>query len=447
LNTNSHLIGSTYHEWWRPDASANSAALATKGIDLNEHKLPFRALFLFTFILLIAPQAWFPVLAPFRIALLTGVTALLAHSVNQLTKGQPVFKQDTGFWLVVSLLLWSIVAIPYSNWPGGSLSYLTETYSRTVMLFILLPNLVNTKEKLRAICIGMALMTIPLALTTLKSYLTGAGMELGRVSGYPAPLTTNPNDMALLLNIILPLAIALFFSSKRFLFKVLILGVIGLAVLAILATFSRGGFLTLGVIGLVYMWRLRKRPQRYWGPIMILVAICSYPILPADYKERISTIANLEEDDTGSAQERYSDIPIALGLIKDKPLVGSGIGMSGIAMDERRAEILWVEVHNVYLQYGVDMGIPGMILFVALMVTCINATRKVLRQKAMAQEYDSLYFITEALLISLIAFTVAGIFHPVAYQLFFYYIGGLALSVKYIFEMDQANKLELESDS
>jgi acyl dehydratase len=61
-------------------------------------------------------------------------------------------------------------------------------------------------------------------------------------------LTANPNDLALMLNLTIPLVIALFLAAERWAAKALLGGILALAVVAVVVTFSRSGFLTLALI-------------------------------------------------------------------------------------------------------------------------------------------------------------------------------------------------------
>jgi hypothetical protein len=45
----------------------------------------------------------------------------------------------------------------------------------------------------------------------------------------------------------------------------------------------------------------------------------------------------------------------------------------------------------------------------------------------------------EAVTVSMIAFTVGGFFLPVAYRLYFFYMGGLAMAVRAAFEVERAS--------
>jgi O-antigen ligase len=302
-------------------------------------------------------------------------------------------------------------------------------YLKPIIVFLLLANVIDNLSGLRTMVWGLVLMAIPLAVQTLSNFSSGVfTADGGRVAGYAAGLTGNPNDLALMLNLILPLCVGLFLASRSGFPKLVLGSIFGLLVMAIVVTFSRAGFLTLAVSGLVYFWRLRNRPQRAWLPVGLVLALMALPLIPSDYMGRISTIVNIEQDTTHSAQTRMTDMLAALRLGGKHLLVGSGIGTSALAMNEERGET-WMEIHNVYLQLLVELGLPGLLLFLLLFRWCLRATAKVLHERRPAGGEDLLFHIAEGVRVSLVAFAVGAFFHPVAYNFYFYYFAGLALAV------------------
>jgi O-antigen ligase len=84
----------------------------------------------------------------------------------------------------------------------------------------------------------------------------------------------------------------------------------------------------------------------------------------------------------------------------------------------------------VYLQYAVDLGIPGLLLFLWLFIAVFRAARRVRRRAAQDLALFEVGAMAEGVQIALVTFAVAAIFHPVAYQFYFFCVAGLALAVK-----------------
>jgi hypothetical protein len=426
--------------WWRPAGTGRETGLETSPVPEITHRdsaVPFWALMTFTFILFISPQSYIPALAPLRIALVTVALAVMAYLLDRLGRRRPVLEFTRETVIVLCLVGWAILTMPMSYWPAGSIGVLFGLYIKTLIVFWLLSHVVNTVPRLRLIAWGLSLMAVPLALSALVNLVSGNYIYQGfashesRILGYEAPLTGNPNDLALTLNLILPLSVALFLANKNPVVRAALLACICLDAIAIIATFSRGGFLTLFVTFATYLWTLSKRPERRWAFLALFVALAAAPLLPSGYLDRLSTITNIEADPTGSGQERWADTVSAMKYVAHHPIVGAGLGMNALAMNEARGS-RWLSLHNVYLQYAVDLGIPGLILFLMLLTGSVKSARYAQRRSDRGSASGELFYLAEGIRISLVAFAVAGLFHPVAYNFYFYYIAGLALAAKAI---------------
>jgi O-antigen ligase len=142
----------------------------------------------------------------------------------------------------------------------------------------------------------------------------------------------------------------------------------------------------------------------------------------------MGTITSLGADPTGSAAERLTDLMAAGRLVQASPLTGVGVGMNALAMNAERGTT-WRMVHNVYLQIAVELGIPGLIVFLVLLVRTIRKAGTARLTAARTGNGRTAFRLAEALQISLIAFAVAALFHPIGYNFYFYYIAGMSLGI------------------
>ena len=346
-------------DWWRADAVAESARqperIGVREPTLQGGAVPFWGLLTFTFVLLIAPQTFFPALAPLRIALLVGAGAIVTQMVQRLVSRQPVVRLTPEMWIAACLVGWAVVTLPLSYWPGGGVRFLFEMYFKTLAIFWLASTTINTLARLRQVEWELSLLAVPIAISGIMHYLSSA----------------------LMLNLILPLSLSLVLTTRNAVGRGCLLVFIVLDVLAIILTFSRGGFVTLAMTFVMYAWRLRKRPEMRWVPAALAVGVvCCVPFIPSGYIARLATVTDINSDPTGSAQSRWRDMLAAAGFVLSNPIVGAGIGMDELALNEARGAF-WVEVHNVYLQYAVELGIPGLVLFLMLLRRCFKSVRLV----------------------------------------------------------------------
>ena len=435
-------------EWWRHGVA--TAEIAPGGeaapIVADDSVAAFVGVLAFTFVLLMSPQSTITALAPLRLAFVSVMASLAALLLYRLGHGQSLGTMTRETWIAAALAAWAVVTLPWSAWPTGALSFLLQIYFKSLVIFWLLLNTLVTRTRIRRIAWALTAMSVPLAIAGVRHFLIGdflgdEGRRAGRIAGFDAPLTSNPNDLALMLNLLLPLAVALLLMTRRPMVRLALAGAIALDVAGVFATYSRGGFVTLAAILLVYLWKFRGRPERRWawglvGGLLALVLVGLPLLLPVSYLDRLNTITDIKADTTGSAEARWSDAWAALRVISRHPIVGAGPGQNILALnDERGAR--WKEIHNVYLEYAVDLGLPGLALFVTLWALSLGATALVQRESRGRPGSSDLFYLAEGVQVSLIAFAVAGMVHPVAYHFHFYYMAGLALAIREVWRAEQ----------
>ena len=150
----------------------------------------------FTFFLLLAPQALFPALGQFRLALLAAAVAIAGHLLYAVTRQRPIIVLGREVKSAAGLLGLAILSIPFSYWPGGSLSTLVDLYLKSLIIFWLLGSVIISTQRLRQVAWGLSLMTVPLARPESGTTRTGTlslgvsrGSNVSRVTKRPLPRT------------------------------------------------------------------------------------------------------------------------------------------------------------------------------------------------------------------------------------------------------------------
>jgi len=419
--------------WWRPEQYAIVAAPATV-MPARQGRIAFNALVAFTGILLLAPQTVIPALKTLRIALAAGGLAIAAHMFDATLRRRPVLPACPEVVTALALLIWAVLTLPFSYWPGGSVALLSDQYLKALVFFWLIAALVTSRARLRMFGWALVLCSIPLALTALEhfgsgTYVTSSAAPLQRIGGI-AGITGNPNDLALTLNLVIPITGALLFTSRRLLPRAVAVVSLLLSIPAVIVTFSRAGFLTICAIAIASVSCFVRRRAPAPAAAVLVVAIGVLPFLPAGYLERLNTITDIEADQTGSATGRWSDYQLSVRLIAQNPIVGVGLGQDILALDQIRLRPTWRNVHNAYLEYAIDLGVPGLVMFLALLVTSLRSARRVEVRVSREPALGDLGIIASGVRIALMAFVVAAFFYPVAYQFYFFCVAGLAVALK-----------------
>jgi len=415
-------------DWWRPAPKPIAAATDAGS------RAAFGCLVVFTVILLLAPQSMAPVLKAIRVALVTAIAAILLHVFDATTHRRPIVPATPEIVLTFMLLGWALFTLPFSYWPGGSIAVLSDQYVKAIVFFWLIGTLVTTRERLRTFAWALAICAIPLAVMAVYHYLAGDFLRTGvasvkRISGYYG-LSGNPNDLALTLNLLIPIGGVLLLTSRSALGRLTALLVVLCGVPAVILTFSRAGFVTLAVTLVLSLVFLAKRRSPVAAAAVVVVVLAAIPMLPSGYVDRLTTIANIEADQTGSAQGRWNDFQNAATVVARNPIIGVGVGQDILALNEVRGHLTWRSVHNAYLEYAVDLGLPGIVLFLLLLGATFRTVRRVERWSAPDPSLRDLTIFASGAQIALAAFAVAAVFHPIAYQFYFFCVAGLAVAVR-----------------
>lgn len=192
------------------------------------------------------------------------------------------------------------------------------------------------------------------------------------------PQGFNPNVVAGAIAPTIPLAWSLgLFGKLQWRWRVLVLGMSPVMLVVILFTQSRGAWMGLAIaLGVLLFWRL---PRRFW----IVSIITALVVLGAATWLRPSPDVWLEwlltSDTVGGTAVRLELWSRALYILQDFPFTGIGIGTFDqvtrvlYPLFLTSPETSLPHAHNLYLQMGMDYGIPGLVAFIGVVTIVVCA--------------------------------------------------------------------------
>lgn len=408
-----------------PGVSWTSPAPAAR-----ESAAPFWCLMLFTFVLFMAPQNFLPILEPLRPAQVSAGLAAVAYVLSRLVYRRPLTVATPEIRLISSLTLVAVVSIPFSLSPGGALEYFLSTFIKSVVAFFLIANLLETVGRLKVVIAFITLVGVVYSVTGLYNFVTGHMLphDPGRIYGYPSLFAHNPDDLGLLLNVILWLTFGLCLLARRpFVKALLVLGMI-VMVGGIIATLSRGAFLALVATLALFVAKL----VRTRGPLVLVpiaaVVVLGVVLAPPRYADRLYSLVDPSLDRVGSISQRWDQIGVVVPFILENPLVGAGVGMETLVYTEQG----WKPsaTHNIFLQVGTDLGFPGLLIYVLLFVQMLRGLRGTQWQLGSLPEAREVVAMAAGLELAVFSFLVGASFLPFAYSFAFYYLAGMAAAVR-----------------
>src|SRR5262249_56134694 len=109
---------------------------------------------------------------------------------------------------------------PVAFRPERSIEMLTDTFFKVIIIFVLMVNLVDTKQRLHSMVRLVVFCGLLIAIITIKNYFTGH-LDVTHVSRTGHALDVgeyfdNANELALPLDLIMPLARLFPLTSTRF---------------------------------------------------------------------------------------------------------------------------------------------------------------------------------------------------------------------------------------
>lgn len=187
----------------------------------------------------------------------------------------------------------------------------------------------------------------------------------------------NPNAFAKVLVMFVPMALSMFIYSEKKWISFISLGIFLVGAIALLLTYSRGGWIGIAAGLVVYMLLLKPAII----PIAILIIGVAIPVLPDSIYNRILSIFNTK--DTSSA----SRIPLfkaTYELIKDNPMTGVGLGNDVLKEaiydgEYYSNQMNFIHAHNIYLQIWAETGFFGLLTFLGSIISAFSRGVKVIR--------------------------------------------------------------------
>lgn len=406
------------------------------------HGLTFICLFIFSIVLFLRPYELIPALSSFKsMAFYVGIVTLLVYAVSQLiTEGNLTARpREVNMALLMGLA--ALLSIPMAIDPAEAWKEFSELVIKTLLIFIVIVNVVRTEWRMRILWFLILGVSIYLSVNVISDYQSGvfligaAETNTQRVMGVIKGLFDNSNDLALHLVTIIPIAFALGIEKKGLLRKLVYFPITLLMVAAVIITFSRGGFLGLIAMVLVFARKLSRRNKTAALATVVLGVIFFLAVAPASYSGRLATIFDSASDITGSSSQRTQVLKRSILVALRYPLFGVGIG------NFHHKSFQELGTHNAYTQVAAETGIAAMVCYIILLVHPLRKLRLMEREMFERNETSRYYYLAIGLQASLVGYMVASFFAAVAYQWYIYYLVGYAIALRRIYYLEQAEKL------
>jgi len=335
-----------------------------------------------------------------------------------------------------------IFADRFARWPFIFLGFImisatwatVFTYTNTIFqrelgylfLFIMIARICTTRQRVRGVffilivshLFLLAMNPIVLMEPTVRHYITGATF-LG-----------DGNDFSMSLCILLGFSVEMSLAQTSKFKKILYWVLMGLLVLAIVASQSRGA--TLGMAAVFgYMWW--RSPRKATGVVVIVAAAFALLLYAPDaYFNRLSTLSAPQQESSADGRLHAWRAGYKMAL---NNVLGVGAGNFPNNFPKYRAAdapTRWMTAHSMYFLVLGELGFLG--LLVVLKLVFGNFRSNVRLRKRLAQQDQARFFADIRSLdlfnAGILGFAVAGAFLSVTYYPHIFVLGGLAIALR-----------------
>ena len=332
-------------------ASSRGSALQAGSLQPKPTKIGFGLVLLALLFEFGRPQDFFPPLKVVPIPSLLDISLALAVFVSGSGKYS---NTQTRLWMV--LLAFMAMWVPFANNNFWALMVFKDM---TLYFFFYLGivTFVNTTSRMQTLIFVWLGVHLVLAVNGILHQGRGVGGWLG-----------DENDFGMEMNVAIPVA---FFMSQGAVGKgnkLMYVGSLGLFVMALVATSSRGGFLGLLAVG-AYCWLFssRKLMSLFLGVCLVgLVLVAARQ----EYWDRISTITDDKTTESGTAGQRMFTWGIGWEMFLANPILGIGQGNFAWTIGEYLGGRTWQtkslagrQAHSLYFTLLPELGLVGVLIF------------------------------------------------------------------------------------
>ena len=412
----------------------------------DERSFTFVLLAILLFLLFFRPADLFKGLQPLHLALLFAVICLFSHFISSQSRSVPIVRFTPITKMLFALTLWALIGIPFAHWQMGAFMTFVDDWLKMLMFYLLLANVMFAVRHFRIAIWICSLSATFVSITAIINYLLhGADpSQSGRLTALVNGPYAGANYFSVTIVLMLPFLLFEIFLNPRFLVRAVSFVCTGILMVANLMTQSRAGVCGMVLVSLAVLWNLRNYGKSL-AKIALIVAIATPVALlvaPHSLWDRFSTLFKDYDVDSlglgglrgaaGSQRERLQLIYKAVTLTAQNPVFGVGMGdFSSASSSEWKTGSGrdFVQTHNTYLQYSAELGVPGIALYIVLLVMTfrtIRLARDQIPEGGPGTKPYMLKVILDATKVSFFGYCLTSAFANVGYQPYYFFVAGVA---------------------
>lgn len=297
---------------------------------------------------------------------------------------------------------------------------------KTMLFCICMSLLVTNRLRMHALVIILVLSTSFHGLVDGLKFLASGGSH----NAVGMPKFGDNNHIAMVMVMILPLAFYLYRYTKRRIVALGFLGLLATTVLAVVATGSRGGLISMLTLS---AWLVVTGKRKMAGIfVIVLCSVMVVSLAPESWTSRMNTIKTAEED--SSFLGRVGAWKVSSAIALSNPFFGGGFrSIQGIEVWNRFKDsqgflgfidtppVMGVHgggkaAHSIYFEVVADLGFLGLLIYLSILLNAFVVGSKIKRFiRNKGDDYAWAYDLANMLMGSMLVYMVGGALLSAAY--------------------------------
>lgn len=382
----------------------------------------FVAFLLWTYSSFMAPQTHvYGFMGSFRYAFIFAALALGALVLGRV-KDRGRFLVDTPTVLIMVFIVHATLSSIFGMQPNSHIAFRQEFLIKGMALALAAPFFLTSRWRIHfTLIVLVAGLGFHGIVDGLKVIASGGAHTVKGISN--STLSDN-NLFALGMVMLLPLCLYLVKHSEKRSARWASLATLGLCIMAVLGSDSRGGFLAMAILG---FWYWVSSPRKIISAVFVaIVALGIVQFAPERWFDRIETIKTADTD--LSFLGRMAAWKVSVNIANDNPIFGAGFDATqiqwiwekyrntpnfiNIEIGDMRAKA----AHSNYFQVLGDLGYVGLLIFLSLLASAF-VTRRRIKTLAARTPGNNAWAVdlSTAITLSLVAFMAGGAGVSLAY--------------------------------
>lgn len=376
---------------------------------------------------------------------------VLLLAVLELLRGAGRVRLGPPIWWAAAYVLWALASALWTQSFEGT-QFLLQSLAIALVFMFAFAALLNTEEELRRLLFVFALVP---ALVGGVSMLAFAGwieipaLELtqaGRAQG----LVGDPDFFAGMQLVAAPLVIVLASETANVRLRLFLYGCLLVILASALTSLSRGGFIAIAVLGILFLASdperiFRSRREKSIALLVIslgMVVLFSRPFVRDEIIGRAESIYAPKDKEEKTGSGRTNLWKTAARTAAENPALGVGFGSFQYISEELILHTPGVDLevyggreegenfvaHNTYLGTAAELGLTGLALYLGLLIATGMTLRRI-AVRAAAAGAGFVGRVAHALLLGLAAWAIASIFLSAETTRMFWITIGLSLAL------------------